>query len=146
MIEFTSASVDLRNKSSPGSLRLSKQNKFWPHTFSDWGWPLLKLVVQSMIVTMTWKRYQRCKEGSMDTQLKLKECFDVVVRLGREIAEDEGALHQIEGRLRIGRAKLEVAIRELLSLLPANVNTARLGFALTACATGTAVLQDIVSQ
>jgi hypothetical protein len=76
----------------------------------------------------------------MDT--KVKEAFDITVRLGREIAEDEDTLHRIEDRIRTGRAKLAAATKELLTLLPA-VDPARLGFALTACATGTAVLESV---
>jgi hypothetical protein len=74
---------------------------------------------------------------------RIKEKFDTAVRLGREIAEEEAVLSQAEHRLRVARIKLEAAMNDLLLLLPAGVNTTRLGFALTACATGSAVLESI---
>jgi hypothetical protein len=66
------------------------------------------------------------------------------VRLGRDIADEEEVLTQTEHRLRGLRLKSEAATSDLLLLLPAGVSTARLGFALTASATGSAVLDSLV--
>ena len=73
----------------------------------------------------------------------IKEHFAIAVRLGRDIAEEEVVIKQAEHRLRLLRAKLEAAQKDLLLLLPKSANKTKLSFALTACATGDTVLESL---
>jgi hypothetical protein len=74
---------------------------------------------------------------------RIKEHFAIAVRLGREVAEEETVIIQAEHRLRLVRAKLEAAQKDLLLLLPKSANKARLSFALCASATGESILESI---
>lgn len=75
---------------------------------------------------------------------RIKEKFAQAVHWGREVAREEGALHDAESRLRMARLELQTVEDDLLALLPAKPNTkTRLTFALASSATADAILESL---